>query len=233
MSHSSMKKTRLVAVMLCPLCFSQNLQDFRHIQTKASVHLCGHCDLIFKEPVDHLSWSLQKERYDTHQNQIGDVGYVKFLRQMVHPLMERLRGENLKQQIQCLDWGAGPGPVLGDLLRLEGLAVEIYDPVYQPVLPGGKFDVITCTEVIEHFQNPLQSFKEIDQRLKPLGLLAGLTSLHLGPKHFETWWYARDQTHVVFYSEKTFQWIAERFQYSVLHLSSPVFLLRKNLQKNP
>ncbi len=220
--------------MLCPLCNSKHVEAFRHSHIKQSAeclaYLCVICDLIFKDPADHLDWSEQKQRYDTHSNQLGDAGYEKFLGQLVGPLLAALAlgsSELSKNQLRGLDWGSGPSNVLQQLIQRENLKMEIYDPVYQPKFPVGLFDFITCTEVVEHFQNPAQSFQEIDRLLKVGGLFAGLTSFHQGAKHFENWWYARDTTHVVFYSEKTFQWIAKNWSYEILQLSSPIFVFKK------
>jgi SAM-dependent methyltransferase len=42
-------------------------------------------------------------------------------------------------------------------------------------IPGGSFDFIVCTEVLEHTLNPFDAVREIRRLLKPGGLLFGTT----------------------------------------------------------
>jgi hypothetical protein len=133
----------------------------------------------------------------------------------------------LKPDMKALDWGSGPGPVLAKMLRQEGLPTEIYDPVYHPQKPSTQFELITSTEVLEHFQEPAKTLREILSHLQSRGIFAGLTQFHPGPKKFADWWYAKDPTHVVFYSAETFRWWTELNDLKVLHLQSPVFIFQK------
>jgi hypothetical protein len=43
-----------------------------------------------------------------------------------------------------------------------------------------------------------------------------MTLLHPGIERFDTWWYARDPTHLAFYSARTMDWIAQRWGFRVL-----------------
>src|ERR1035441_6625058 len=45
-------------------------------------------------------------------------------------------------------------------------------------IPGGSFDFIVCTEVLEHTLNPFDAVREIRRLLKPGGLLFGTTPLN-------------------------------------------------------
>ncbi|MEZ0390684.1 MAG: class I SAM-dependent methyltransferase [Pseudobdellovibrionaceae bacterium] len=211
--------------MQCPLCHSHSLKTLKHQQVSGEQFLCQICDLIFKSPDLYLNWSEQKSRYDHHQNQMENPGYVDFFEQLLEPLRPYLP---LHQK--ALDWGAGPGekPVLAELLKKEGLKVETYDPIYQPEPPQGLYEVITSTEVFEHFQGPRECIEKILLHLTSGGILAGLTQFHQGPQHFEKWWYVKDPTHVVFYSEKTFKWIGQQWGLEVLFLDNPVFIFRKS-----
>lgn len=195
-----------------------------HKQVPIGIFHCRNCDLIFKDPQSYLNWDDQRDRYDLHENNIENPGYVEFFEQLMKPLRPFLKSSQ-----SALDWGSGPGesPVLAQLLGREGLKVDIYDPIYQPVVPSGHYDVITSTEVVEHFQNPRGSFREILSHMRPGGVFAGLTQFHSGPGMFSNWWYVKDPTHVVFYSERTLQWVAGEFGLEVLYLQHPVFVFRK------
>jgi hypothetical protein len=184
---------------------------------------CANCDLIFKDPRDFLDWNQQRARYDQHENTIDNPGYREFFAPLLESLRPFFRGQS------ALDWGAGPGPapVLAQLLRHEGLQVDIYDPVYHPSLPSRQYDLITSTEVLEHFQEPSRSLREIGSHLKSGGLFAGMTQFHSGVEAFRNWWYAKDPTHMVFYSQATFQWWADQHDYKIVKLQSPVFIFQK------
>ncbi len=209
--------------MQCLMCQSKELTPVTHNSWKGRLFHCQNCDLIFKDPGDFLDWSQQKERYDQHENTIDNPGYAQFFEQLLKPLRFHLRST-----MRALDWGSGPGPVLAELLRREGLStVEVYDPVYQPVKPVGSFDLITSTEVIEHLQEPAASLKEILSMVRSQGIFAGMTGFHSGPAMFANWWYAKDPTHVVFYSHQTFEWWAELNDLRILKLDSPVFIFQK------
>lgn len=209
--------------MLCPLCHSELSVRLSHKQVTCEIFHCLECDLISKDPGQHWNWDQQKDRYDQHNNDIENPGYVEFFEQLMRPLRPHLIGMS-----RSLDWGAGPGdqPVLSQLLRREGLAVDLYDPIYQPEKPSGPYDVITSTEVLEHFQNPRDSLTDILVRLRSGGIFAGLTQFHEGPEKFSDWWYVKDPTHVVFYSATTMNWIARNWDLEVLVLKSPVFIFR-------
>lgn len=209
--------------MQCLLCQSKEIRKIRHNTWKGEVFHCQNCDLIFKNPADFLDWNQQRERYDQHENSIDNPGYKEFFA----PLLQSLK-PYWSSGWRALDWGAGPGPVLSQLMAQEGLQVEIYDPVYQPIKPAqASFDLITSTEVLEHFQDPVSSLRDILSCLKSRGIFAGMTQFHSGPEAFASWWYAKDPTHVVFYSAETFQWWAENNDCKILKLQSPVFIFQK------
>jgi methyltransferase family protein len=56
------------------------------------------------------------------------------------------------------------------------------------------------------------------------GHLALTTSLVDDDTDFETWWYARDETHVSFYRPETMACIGARFGWELLELSQGVAL---------
>jgi hypothetical protein len=184
---------------------------------------CDDCDLIFKDPSVFLNQKDQKARYDTHNNDSNDEGYLNSLRVLWTPLKEILNRKGLKKG---LDFGSGPNPVLAELMRNDGFEVDIYDPFYAPNNLLGKYDFITSTEVIEHFENPFKEFARIASLLRPNGIFAGLTRFHPGTEKFNQWWYQRDPTHVCFFSEKTFQNIGEKFKFKKIQIDSPIFILQ-------
>jgi len=61
--------------------------------------------------------------------------------------------------------------------------------------------------VIEHFHHPFNEFQLLKGLLNPNGKLYCMTDIFSETKDFATWYYKNDPTHVIFYTEKTLQWI--------------------------
>lgn len=115
------------------------------------------------------------------------------------------------ENVQCLDFGSGPQPVLAELLEREfGWTVDVYDKFYAPekVYEGRVYDLITATEVVEHLSDPLQYFKLFKELLQSNGILSVMTLLHPGKDDFITWSYINDPSHISFVSVKTLEVIS-------------------------
>ena len=123
----------------------------------------------------------------------------------------------LRPGMKALDFGCGPGPAMGLLLAEFGIETHVYDPIYAPEWPDGGFDLIFSTETFEHFHHPAESIAAITTLLNPGGVLAVMTLLWTDEERFGKWSYTRDSTHVCFYHSRTFEWIARRFGYEILH----------------
>jgi hypothetical protein len=207
--------------MECPLCLS--LTDlFHQHQAVGALMECSQCGFIFKPATEHLALTQQKERYDLHNNRDLNEGYKAFLNQVIEPLKPYL-----KKSSRILDWGSGPFPALQKILNEQGFDIEIFDPIYSPESPEGLFDVITCTEVIEHFLDPREDFEKIFSHLNPEGLLAIMTEIYRPSVSLATWWYAKDPTHVCFYQEKTLHYVSQHWNLEILFQQKNVCLFKK------
>jgi len=143
-----------------------------------------------------------------------------FLQQAVDPF--------LKLHQQALDYGCGPGPVLQQLLQARGVVADVYDPHFSPERPRKVYDLVTCTEAIEHVYNPQEIWANFVSYLKPGGYLCLMTLFHHGVKGFPTWWYRRDSTHVSFYSPATFAWIEQNYPLKLVMINGvDVVVFRK------
>ncbi len=78
------------------------------------------------------------------------------------------------------------------------------------------FDLVTMTEVFEHCYQPMTVIQSILQLLKNKGHWFVQTHTWSDLKLFTSWWYARDPTHVVFFSEKTWDWICVNLQLKLI-----------------
>ncbi|MES2857506.1 MAG: class I SAM-dependent methyltransferase [Bdellovibrionota bacterium] len=143
----------------------------------------------------------------SHENDSEDVNYRNFLKPVFDAVKERIA-----TPASGLDFGCGDGPALYEMLNAGGYEMSLYDLYFRPDRsPLHKtYDFVTCTEVVEHFRAPRESFEELKSLVRPKGLLAIMTFIYPDDCDFENWHYRRDPTHVSFYSKKSFEWLAER-----------------------
>lgn len=153
-----------------------------------------------------------RARYLLHRNGTYDEGYVDFLR----PALEAVR-RHAPAGGTVLDLGCGPSPVLAGMLTGAGFRVWAHDPLFGPDLPGTPtaagpppFDCVVATEVVEHFREPGADLEGALRLLAPGGCLVAMTLLVQPDTDLASWWYARDPTHVAFYSRHTFECVAQR-----------------------
>lgn len=190
----------------CPLCRWEGAVERIGDQWGRWHSLCPACGLIFTDRAEILSLEAQRTRYEAHQNSPEHPGYVAFLRQAV-----TAAGPWLRRGLRALDYGCGPGPTMDRLLAEEGVDCALYDPLFAPEWPEGRFDVLFATEVVEHFIEPREDWRRMTALLNPGGVLVVMTERYTDTTHFPTWWYANDATHVAFYHARTLEWIAGHF----------------------
>jgi len=115
-------------------------------------------------------------------------------------------------QSHGLDFGCGPGPTLSIMLEELGHTMKLYDIYYHPersVLEQ-QYDFVTATEVIEHLYEPAQVWQQWLNLVKPGGWLGIMTKMVIDVEAFAHWHYKNDLTHVIFFSQATFEYLAER-----------------------
>ena len=207
----------------CPLCHACDDISPYHQDRYRSYILCGTCQLVFVPPAERPDIIAEKSEYDKHNNRADDEGYRQFLSRLADPLLERIQPGSLG-----LDFGSGPGPLLASMLRGAGMRVRTYDVFYDPdpSVWYQEYDFITCTEVVEHLHNPGREFKRLFSAIKPGGWLAIMTKRIKAREAFADWHYTRDLTHVCFFSEETFQWIAKQYNAKLYLPAEDVALLR-------
>jgi 2-polyprenyl-3-methyl-5-hydroxy-6-metoxy-1,4-benzoquinol methylase len=165
----------------------------------------------------------ERARYETHENDPADPGYRAFLDRLATPLVDRLA-----PGMQGLDVGSGPGPTLSIMLGERGFPTAIWDPFFapDPAPLARTWDFVTCTETVEHFHDPARDWARLFTLVRPGGWLAVMTE-PLGDEPLETWWYARDPTHVALHRTETLEWIAARWGAALERPSRTVALFRR------
>ena len=183
------------------------------VENERTFFCCTICKLFFVDPAQRLSAEWEKARYALHTNNIEDQGYVNFLNIALKPALPFLDA-----QMDGLDFGCGPEPVLAALLGRLGLNCAYYDPYFFPDLDFKKnYHFIFSTECVEHFYNPGAEFLKLAKMLHPGGFLIIMTSFWQDIAHFRSWYYKNDPAHVCFYSMETFKYIATTYHFDIVH----------------
>lgn len=212
----------------CPLCESQGAILFHQDNNKRTnrpYYRCINCHLVFVPAAFCLSEAEEKAEYDFHENKLGDSGYQRFLMRFWEPFKSIL-----PDGASILEFGCGPGPVLASMMEDDGYDVVLFDHFYRPdqsVIKPLYYDGISSTEVIEHVHQPKKTIELLLGSLKPSGVLGLMTKMVESSEKFKTWHYKNDLTHVCFYSELTFQWIAYEYNLQVSFYGADVILLQK------
>ena len=192
---------------VCPLCQHQQTQLFC-TDKKRDYFQCRQCFLVFADRTSLLTAEQEKAQYDLHQNQLDDPGYRKFLSRLSEPLLAALKPE----QTTGLDFGCGPGPLLAKMLNEAGKQMRIWDPFYapEPEALQQNYHFVSCTEAIEHFIDPAKEWSLWLDLLLPQGILALMTKRYTDQDSFSTWHYKNDPTHISFFHQRTFEFLAHR-----------------------
>ncbi|MDF2455963.1 MAG: methylase involved in ubiquinone/menaquinone biosynthesis [Cytophagaceae bacterium] len=105
--------------------------------------------------------------------------------------------EALKEGLQMKDWDYGTLDIVSDVTAIPR--------------PDESFDVVLCTEVIEHIVNPIEAIKEFSRLLKPGGqllLTAPFCSMtHFAPYHFYSG-----------YNRFFYEWVLQKYGFEIIEM---------------
>ena len=209
--------------MICIVCKNQKVSVFTNIKQKRYWN-CSYCEVIFLDKEFYLNSNDEYKHYLTHNNDVNDERYKKFLTNLMLPLIDRIKLKSIG-----LDYGCGPGPALSLMLREKGYQMFNYDPFFHPKKSNllKKYDFISCSETVEHFHNPFYEFTRFNELLNDGGIIGIMTNFHSKENIFENWYYIKDPTHVVFYSKNTFLIIAKMFKWDCEFLNNNLVFFKK------
>ena len=208
---------------VCLLCQNDSFQPEVKGPEDRWLHFCENCKLVFEQKDNRPAPDEERERYLEHNNSIHHKGYVSYLNRAVKPALPWLN-----PGFRGLDFGCGPVPTLNRLLEKRGFTCEFYDPFFFPEYPLGTFDFIFATECFEHFFRPADELQKLSDLLNSGGILVVMTKLWNDTRKFKKWRYAHDSTHVVFYHEDTFRFIARHYGFKLLEIKNEkVIILQK------
>ncbi len=210
------------AARVCPVC-AAGAEPFIDLDARRYFR-CPVCAARFLDPAQHPTRDDEHAHYLHHQNEVDDPGYRRFLSKLADPLLAWLAPGS-----RGLDFGCGPGPALAAMLHEAGHAVATYDPFFAPDRAplDATYDFVTCTETAEHFHRPTAEFARLRALVRPGGLLAVMTCFQTDDARFANWHYRKDPTHVIFYREQTFRFLAARWGWSCAVPCKDVVLMQR------
>jgi len=167
---------------------------------------CISCGFLFADAFD--GWS-----HDDFAKFIYNDDYVKVDPEYVairpnriaETMAMRLRGA---EAARILDYGSGAGIFVARMRELGFLDIHAYDPFASPSLPPGRFDIITCFEVMEHSVDPRKTLTDMAALLRPGGCIVISQTLQPADIHSRrgAWWYLAPRNgHISTFTEEALE----------------------------
>lgn len=208
--------------MNCRLCLNNKMTIVSGIDSR-NYYLCENCKLINVDTNDFINPNDEKKRYLSHNNGIEYAGYVNFLNRAITPALKYLNSNMVG-----LDYGCGYNPTLSKILSGHNIICEDYDPFFIKNEFKRKYDFIFSTEVFEHFYYPKEEIEKLINLLVNKGILIIMTERWKNLDQFKDWYYARDNSHVSFYNDATFNFIGITYGFAKIYDDKhQVIILRK------
>lgn len=206
----------------CPLCKTANNQFF-HQDKKRAFFRCDHCHLIFADPKTSLAPALQQKRFSQKQQ-----NKQQQISQFILPILKQLHTVNA-YSLKGLNFGRVVDQVILNYIESEGHQLLQFDPFMAPnhQLLKQEYDFITCYQVFEHFKRPAREWALLVRMLKPNAWLCINTKLLISDDFFAKWHHKNNLTHVSFYQKKTFEYLANISNLSLLFISNELILMQK------
>lgn len=184
--------------------------EFQHVQ-------CSNCGLIRQNP--YLEWDHLKEYYpddyNSYQPQASEISSTIRRLDKRYGLLKRVKLVYRYQPSgRWVDIGAGTGRILQEAMLWDKWELMGIEPVKKaadyitsrtglPVFANrleeftgnnDHFDIVTMWDVLEHFVDPIEILKKINQILKPKGVLIfSIPNLRsLDRKLFKNYWVGYD-----------------------------------------
>jgi SAM-dependent methyltransferase len=174
---------------------------------------CNHCGFLFTPFLDDWQGGdFVRFIYNDDYARV-DPDYVSERPRRTAGQLARILAGHQNKRI--LDYGSGTGLTAKRMAEIGFAHVESYDPFSAPARPTGKFDLITCFEVIEHSPDPIGTVADILRFAADDGacIIVGET---LQPDNIEhlwaRWWYCAPRNgHCSTFTDDTLAILARQF----------------------
>lgn len=211
----------------CRLCDASLVHEFSlEILTHHNVKYFK-CEKCLSLQTEFPYWL--EEAYDEKNPSMLDTGAAQ---RNLHNLAACFSISKIFKVVNVLDIGGGDG-LLCRLLRDHNINCFVKDKFILPTYSNGfsdqNFDtpdLITAFEVLEHFANPKLDLNELFN-LNPNNLLF---STGIYSNQGSDWWYLSPEgrgRHVFFYSKTALQFIAEKYNYSLIISGGFIFFTKE------
>lgn len=216
--------------MICKICTQQTNQIFQSKilnKYKVDYFYCRHCGFLQTEEPYWLG-----EAYKESIN-ISDTGYMQRNLNLSKKLIILLR-LFFDKNAKFLDYAGGYG-VFVRLMRDIGFDYYWEDKFTSNLFARGfeynKEDIkaVTTFESFEHFVNPLEEIEKMLQISKNIIFSTELLPNPM-PKPQDWWYYGLDHgQHISFYSKKTFEYIANKYNLNYSNVGGLHLLSEKKI----
>ena len=190
-------------------CSTQDFYAFGFSGVMVPYLKCASCGFVFTKFFD--DWSAADfSRF------IYNDDYIKVDPEYLSIRPERMANEWANRLGECrsariLDYGSGTG-VFASRMRSFGFQVEGFDPFSSPGRPNGKFDIITCFEVLEHASDPKAALSDMKSFLEPAGCIILTTGIQPDDimERRCNWWYIGPRNgHISIFSQDSLAFLAK------------------------
>jgi SAM-dependent methyltransferase len=182
---------------------------------------CPNCGFAFTTAFDQWTGEEYKERIYNADYVLVDPDFVDTRPRQNAELIRKTFAAS-RESIEILDYGGGSG-LMADLLVKNGFRAATFDPFSEHnQRPRGRFQLITCFEVLEHVPFPHQTAADMNVLLADGGAI--LFSTLVQPEPFDSiglsWWYAGPRNgHISLYTPSALAILFARFSLRVISFS--------------
>ena len=192
-------------------CSHENPYAFGPAGISVSYHRCEACGFLFTTFFDE--WSREDfTRYIYNDDYIKVDGDYEEVRPnaVADTMAERLAA---CEELSILDYGSGTGRFAERMRACGFTRIDSYDPFSSPERPTGRYDIVTCFEVIEHTVSPVAAVLDMKSFLTAGGCI--IFSQTLQPADIAqvrgSWWYLAPRNgHVSTFTADALGIIADR-----------------------
>lgn len=232
-------------VKKCPICGHNSFEIFSSMS--GEIFQCEFCKLGFLFSIPRAKFLKKLYTAEYFNKQDSESGYKNYKKMRKALEKEGDRKINfmkkyVKNRTKLLDLGSGPGdfaiqtrktnlkPEVLDIsswainfAKKRGLKGYVSDFGFGS-LPKKKYEIITAWDVIEHFRDPLKSFRALNHIMAKNALLF-LTTPNLNSldrKILGRYWYGfkKIPEHIFYFSPNSLKYLASITQFEVLEVKT-------------
>jgi DNA-directed RNA polymerase subunit RPC12/RpoP len=209
----------------CPICGSKNFSPINSfcIFMKKEIYRykCADCDLIFG-PIEYINFSKDqliekyKELYKTYSE--GDTTQYE---------VKTFLSMNPKKDGLYLNYGSGIWSKSKKIITDMGYYIECYDFSFDnlSVINNVEYDGIMSHNLIEHLQNPIESFNMFNNLLKIDGIMSHSTACFKYEIEYSIF-------HLYFLIGKSIELLSNKTGFEIEHFSEePGYIIKKFIKK--